>query len=320
MLLGLARKKLGDVVFYRSEGQQRSRVRVRDIKNPRSAKQSMQRMILATAAKMAAAYEPIVNHSFEGVAVGVDSVRHFRSLAMQALRAAASLSVSENPDAPVADYAIKGAPIVGGLDGLPISRGSLSMKSPGFNSNEDFGFNITYPLATITTQAQYEAALEEIGLVPGDQLTLVQLMINTNIPVATFDRESNHAQGVRFARVTFKAELPENFSGALVIDDHFNPALIESQQGNMLAAVDEQGFISFSLETAGFNGIMSACLIRSQKEQTGKFKYSSANMISLAANFDWNNSVEVYPSYMDGVEEINVGDTLYLRNAVATAE
>lgn len=320
MLLGLARKKLGDVVFYRSEGQQRSRVRVREIKNPRSAKQSMQRMILATAAKMAAAYEPLVNHSFEGVAVGVASVRHFRSLAMQALRATASLSVSENPDAPAADFAIKGAPIVGGLDGLPISRGSLGMKSPTFDANEEFGFNITYPLATITTQAQYEAALAEIGLVPGDQLTLVQLMINTDIPVATFGKESNFAQGVRYARVTFKSELPENFSGTLVVGDTFNSALIESQQGNMNAAVNEQGRLGFSLEAVGFNGVMSACLIRSQKEQTGKFKYSSANMVANAASFDWNNSVEVYPSYMDGAEEINIGDTYYLRNAVATAE
>lgn len=320
MLLGLARKKLGDVVFYRSEGQQRSRVRVRDIKNPRSAKQSLQRMILATAAKMAAAYEPLVNHSFEGVAVGVASVRHFRSMAMQNLRAAASLSVSENPDAPVADYAIKGAPIVGALNGLPISRGSLGMKSPSFNANEDFGFNINLPLATITTQAMYEEELAKLGLVPGDQLTLVELLINTSIPVATFGQESNFAQGVRYARVTFKSELPENFSGSLVTEAGINPALIESQQGNMDVSVDEQGFISFTLEAVGFNGVMAACLIRSQKEQNGKFKYSNANMVANTATFDWNNSVEVYPSYMDGAEEINVGDTLYLRNAVATAE
>lgn len=320
MLLGLARKKLGDVVFYRSEGKQRSRVRVRDIKNPRSAKQSMQRMILATAAKMAAAYEPLVNHSFEGVAVGVASVRYFRRLAMQDLRAAASLSVSENPDAPVADYAIKGAPIVGALNGLPISRGSLSMKEASFNDNEDFGFSFELPQATITTQAQYETELAKLGLVPGDQLTLVELFINTNIPVATFGQESNFAQAVRYARVTFKSKLPEKFSGVLIDNDHINTALVENQQGNMNVAVDEQGRVAFSLEATGFNGVMAACLIRSQKEQNGKFKYSSANMVANAAAFDWNNSVEVYPSYMDGAEEINIGDTYYLRNAVATAE
>lgn len=320
MLLGLARKKLGDVVFYRSEGQQRSRVRVRDIKNPRSAKQSIQRMILATAAKMAAAYEPLVNHSFEGVAVGVASTRHFRSLAMQALRAAASLTVSENSGAPTADYAIKGAPIVGALDDLPISRGSLSMRQASWDNNEKFGFVLDDPTATITTQAQYATALADFGLVPGDQLTLVQLMINTNIPVATFGQESNFAQGVRYARVTFKATLPENFSGQLITGNHFNEALIENKQGDLTVSVDENGFASFALEVVGFNGVMSATLIRSQKEQSGKFKYSSSNMVGNTAAFDWNNSVEVYPSYMEGTEEINVGDTLYLRNAVATAE
>lgn len=320
MLLGLARKKLGDVVFYRSEGKQRSRVRVREIKNPRSAKQSMQRMILSTAAKMAAAYEPLVNHSWEGVAVGVASTRHFRKLAMQALRAAASLSVSENPNAPEADYAIKGAPTIGALNELPISRGSLSMKEAAWNTEGDFGFTVENGTATITTQAQYVAALAELGIEPGDQVTLVYQVINTNIPVATFNQESNFAQAVRYARVTFVSELPENFSGQLVTNGAFNPALIASKQGNLEVSISETGFMTFHIEVAGYNGIMTACLIRSQKQPNGSFKYSSASMVVNKDYFDWNNSVEIYPSYMDGVEEINVGDTLYLRNAIATAE
>ncbi len=317
MLLGLARKKLGDVVFYRSEGQQRARVRVREIKNPRSEKQSLQRMILATAAKMAAAYEPIVNHSFEGVAVGVASTRHFRSLAMKALRAAAAANVDGDSNAPMADFAIKGAPIVGSLQGLPISRGSLSMADVIVTYEERVGLYFTAAADPITTQAQYEAELAKLGLLPGDQLTVVCQYIDTTIPVATFGQEQNFAQAVRMARVTFVPTLPENFSGALIVGEGFNPALVENTKGKLRVYTTESD-INFDLDTDAALGVLQAgTLIRSQKQPNGTFKYSSANMVANANSFDWNNATEIYPSYMDGVNDIQVGDQLYLRNAVA---
>lgn len=318
MLLGLARKKLGDVVFYRSEGQQRARVRVREIKNPRSEKQSLQRMVLATAAKMAAAYEPIINHSFEGVAVGVASTRHFRSLAMQALRAAAAANVAGDSNAPVADFAIKGAPIVGALAGLPISRGSLTMAEVVITDTDKIGLRFEAAAEPITTQTQYEAELAKLGLLPGDQLTVVSQYIDPSIPVASFGQEQNFAQAVRMARVTFIPTLPDNFSGALVVNNAFNPALVENTKGNLSVEVNET-YMSFELDTqAALGGLQTATIIRSQKQPNGSFKYSSANMVAESGLFDWNNATEVYPSYMDGVNDIQVGDQLYLRNAVAT--
>lgn len=319
MLLGLARKKLGDVVFYRSEGQQRSRVRVREIKNPRSAKQSLQRMVLATAAKMAAAYEPLVNHSFEGVAVGVASTRKFRSLAMQSLRAAAATALTEEFTTIQADFAIKGAPTIGCSAGIPISRGSLSMAE--FTSDGDQYLQIAFTPAAepITTQAAYEAELAKLGLIPGDQLTVVNQFINVSVPVATFGQESNFAQAVRMARVTFVPVLPENFSGSLIVNNTFNPALVENVNGSMYASILESN-LTLGLNVQGLGDVMAATLIRSQKQANGSFKYSSANLVVSTAVFDWNNAQEVYPSYMDGAEDIQVGDQLYLRNAVAAFE
>jgi hypothetical protein len=321
MLLGLARKKLGDVVFYRSEGKQRARVRVRDIKNPRSDKQSMQRMILATAAKMAAAYEPIVNHSFEGVAVGVASTRKFRSLAMQALRAAAAANVAGDTNAPVADFAIKGAPMVGSLAGLPISRGSLAFEKPAFDGTYRLTLPFTPASAAIATQEAYVAELAKLGLVPGDQLTIVLQYINTQVPVATFGNEKNFAQAVRMARVTFVPQIPENFSGALIVEGKFNASLVENVAGVMVAEADE-GLLSLSIQnaTASIGDAQCGTLIRSQRQPNGSFKYSSADMVANADVFDSNNATEIYPSYMDGAEDIQVGDALYLRNAVAAFE
>lgn len=318
MLLGLARKKLGDVVFYRSEGQQRSRVRVREIRNPRTAKQSVQRMILATAAKMAAAYEPIVNHSWEGVAYGVASTRHFRSLAMRTLRGAAAIGIDSTSIDTVADFAIKGAPVVGAVDKLPIARGSLSMNPWSVSANGEIELDYTPNANAIQTYADFAAELAKLGLEPGDQITLIQQFINIDVPVAQYGQEKNFAQAVRFARITFATELPVDFEGANFIDGgKINPAFVKSSDGTISATAAE-GKLKLIIPSTTLGSVQGAALVRSQRELNGKFKYSSADMAANWDAFDWNNADQVYPSYGDGVDEIIVGDKLYLQNAVAT--
>lgn len=318
MLLGLARKKLGDVVFYRSEGQQRSRVRVREIKNPRTAKQSVQRMILATAAKMAAAYEPIVNHSWEGVAPGVASTRHFRSLAMRVLRNTAAIGIDSGSPDSVADFAIKGAPVVGAVDKLPIARGSLSMNPWSVDADGNILLNFTPASQAITSMDAYVAELAKLGLEPGDQITLIQQFININVPVAQYGQEKNFAQAVRYARVTFVTELPADFEGANFIDGgKINPVFIESSDGTISATAADSK-LKLIIPTTTLGSVQSAALVRSRRELNGKFKYSSADMAANFDSFDWNNAEQIYPSYGDGVDEIIVGDKLYLQNAVAT--
>lgn len=64
LLIGTARGKLGDIVFYRTGGEQRFRTRVRPT-NPRSNAQLLQRCVVATVVK---AYSPMINvcdHAFQ---------------------------------------------------------------------------------------------------------------------------------------------------------------------------------------------------------------------------------------------------------------
>lgn len=329
LFLGTARGSVGDVTMYVSEGQQRSRVRRRNIKNPRSEKQSIQRMVLATAAKMASAYEPIVNHSWESVQEGVKSVQHFRSLAMNTLRTAAAKIFNDPSErTPFGQYAIKGAPIVGYVEGIRISSGSL-----GINGIIAFGNNtIRYVLgealstSAITTQEQYIAELRKMSIQPGDQLTFVVQSINTNLTVATFSMDgettANFAERVQFCRVVFVPKLPENFSGTIITNGAFNPALIQESQGELpsvaAAGTAPEAFLDFNFGSAldvGYD-IEAAGIIRSQKQLNGSYKYSNTWMKDFGA-LDENNADIAYLSYMDGVGEINVGDQLYLRHAVA---
>lgn len=67
LFLGTARKKLGDVVLYRRQGEQQSRVRVRSIANPKTEGQALQRNYLAPVSKFYAPLAAVLERSWEGL-------------------------------------------------------------------------------------------------------------------------------------------------------------------------------------------------------------------------------------------------------------
>lgn len=86
MLQGMARGKVGDVVFSRLNGEQISRVRNRYPKNPKTNAQLYQRAIMATVMQAYSAGIDIFDHAFEGSAVGAGCQRRFMSLNAKQLR------------------------------------------------------------------------------------------------------------------------------------------------------------------------------------------------------------------------------------------
>lgn len=67
LLLGTAKNSVGDVVMYRREGAQITRVRVRNVKNPKTNAQSFQRAIMAPIAKFFSPLSVVLERSFEGL-------------------------------------------------------------------------------------------------------------------------------------------------------------------------------------------------------------------------------------------------------------
>lgn len=86
MLQGMARGKMGDVVFSRNRGVQIARVRNRAPKNPKTNSQVYQRAIFATISKAYEAGKEIFNHAFEGYSFGQDNQTRFASRNLLALR------------------------------------------------------------------------------------------------------------------------------------------------------------------------------------------------------------------------------------------
>lgn len=91
---GMARGKVGDVVFSRANGQQVSRVRNRQPNNPRTNAQLYQRAIMATIMQAYSAGKDIFDHSFQGYKVGADNQNRFMTINTKKLRAAVASDVA----------------------------------------------------------------------------------------------------------------------------------------------------------------------------------------------------------------------------------
>lgn len=88
LFLGQGRGSVGDVVFYRANGQQLARSRNRSPRNPKTDAQLLQRAISATIVQAYKAGKVIFDHAFEGKSVPVGCQRRFLSVNMRKLRAA----------------------------------------------------------------------------------------------------------------------------------------------------------------------------------------------------------------------------------------
>lgn len=175
LFLGFGRGKVGDVVFYRRDGQQIARARNRAPRNPNTFKQQLQRAVSANVQRLYSAGMQVFNHSFEGFKVGEGNQRVFVKKNMDKLR---SLLVSDynlsrsNSDC-LGRIGAPGLSIPVPFDGLIISNGSVQQTVFTFDDTD--GFSMPEPLrndqeAIVETVGNYAL---RVGLVPGDIYTFV---------------------------------------------------------------------------------------------------------------------------------------------------
>lgn len=187
---GMARGKVGDVVFSRLNGQQISRVRNRSPRNPNTNKQMVQRAVMANIMAMYSAGQAIFNHAFQGKAVGAENQREFMKSNVNILR---SLVVSElNAGTAAADckghVGARGMNIASPFEGAVISKGTYDQNVFTF---ENTGFK----LPTVNANETIGAYAARIGLVPGDLYTFVGYGVGFNDVMANLNVEQESASG-----------------------------------------------------------------------------------------------------------------------------
>lgn len=345
MLLGTTRGKLGDVVFYRRNGKQAQRTRVTP-SNPKSEAQCKNRMIMHTLSTAASRLKKVVDHSFEGVRYGQKSTNHFIKINHAMAKAIAAKTAASIPDGIGKSFCLKGANNLALLD-YEISRGQLSMKDytifadlANVRGAELIGTQFGNLLGNMTSTADYEAKLAELGLVPGDQLTIVAVA-TTGTEAAAYEATGASADEmyVEFARIVFKNSDEIDFSAPFAFlqetgDTGFfaiNPSVAVLQRtsewvGNVVFTAEETtsgstSNIAVSVKTSGNLTLMAMGLIRSQLGETGWLR-SNARLVCYPVDTDTADLV--WPSY--GKQQSDVSSTRYLnqpvnrRNALAPSD
>lgn len=181
MLQGMARGKVGDVVFSRNNGEQISRVRNRHPKNPRTNKQMYQRAVMATVMQAYAAGQEIFNHSFQGKSVGAENQRAFLSKNSKLLRGLLASEIEAGTTALNCNVAVV-AP--GAITPVPneymISEGTYPQNFFGWKDDTtSFAFPVVSAQETVAEYAQ------RTGLVAGDIYTFAVMVISDSVPSFT---------------------------------------------------------------------------------------------------------------------------------------
>lgn len=156
LFLGTGRKKLGDVVLYRRNGQQQARVRIRNVANPKSYGQALQRNYLAPVSKFYAPLAGVLEKSWEGLN-RMDSYQAF-------LKANIDLARQNGWAVP------KGS----GFTPLPykLSKGVIQPLFYQWNDGT-VGISTDIPASDASTIATLTETLVRRGYKDGDQLTVV---------------------------------------------------------------------------------------------------------------------------------------------------
>lgn len=165
----MARGSIGDVTFYRADGQQLSRVRNRRPRNPKTPAQLYQRAIMATVVKAYQAGKAIFDHSFQGYSVGAGCQRQFLKLNAKLLRQLVATDI--NAQVPTSQQVARVvAPGVNTSVANPfiISRGSYQQGLWSYDALS-YGFQLPQPNDNETV-AQYA---QRVGLIAGDIYTFV---------------------------------------------------------------------------------------------------------------------------------------------------
>lgn len=160
LFLGTAARSVGDVVMYRREGSQVSRVRVRKIANPKTDAQCRQRAYMAPIPKFFSPLAVVLERSFEGLS---KSKSYSKFLKVNADKARAN------------DWLLpKGI----GFFPLPyqLSQGTLPAISYGtYGTQNGLLVNSTSAVSGITTIGELSAFFVDKGYQNGDVITVIEI-------------------------------------------------------------------------------------------------------------------------------------------------
>lgn len=303
LFLGYARGSVGDVVFSRLNGQQVSRARNRNPRNPQTVSQVVQRVILATAGKAYSMFREIADHSFQGFEPGSPSQQEFMRLNVAAMRdqvaAVLAYPTAENIQdigAEYTDFNFNG-------DELPVARdfiiSSGTLPTPALYSSTTSGafpMIVGFGVSTIAALT-YQVLVDTLGLQRGDQLTFLW---------ATHDFSSiaggDFINGFRFARVILEPANGDMTTAFIAADGTVNSPN-ERNEGTITFAIDDEQMLQFVVDglpttATGTNGLAAVGVIASRYSGNVWQRSNSILHVANATSFANKSLLEAWLSYL----------------------
>lgn len=177
LLLGTGRGKLGDVVFYRTGGEQRFRTRVKPA-NPRSNAQIMQRVVVSTAVKFYSQVAMICDHAFQNFEGPLKNHQRYMKLNIDYLRKVAlqnidSWSPIKFKSTNLGNWTWKNSMNIG-INRYQVSEGDLqSIQTTLSQTSGNNKIQLGNVINKKSDEVTYTDVANALGIQIGDQITLL---------------------------------------------------------------------------------------------------------------------------------------------------
>lgn len=299
LFLGVARGRVGDVTMFRQNGQQVTRVINKNIKNPRTQAQMVQRAFLSTVGKAYSLMSKICDHSFQGKSVGAENQRRFLSLNLRKWReqwAGIELGSGSFPLSAygVAPFKSTGTPI----GDFTISEGSLAQSLYVVNQSYGNGEGATsaMPAVYVNGYDDIDATGKtpaSLGLVSGDIYTICILHAEVES-----DPEIFKAANFGFMRLIVKDELPSTIKNTTTLSEVFD--IDEESTVTLPASTFFKTVLTLDMFTASSASRGAMAVIRSRKDsgQRSNAAFSTGAFFGLGLE-----------EYLAGLNEETIGNS-----------
>lgn len=179
LFLGFGRGKVGDIVYFRQYGEQVWRARNKSPKNPQTALQLLQRVVLKTVSSAYSLLQPLANHSFQGEQEGTSNQSMFTRRNVEILRNRLAGIINDGSTEDIlssteANFSRKGQRGAE-INAYLLSEGNINSLEVSFNSGVA-SLNLgEFSTAPSYSNLTYQQVVQALGLRRGDQVTFVWL-------------------------------------------------------------------------------------------------------------------------------------------------
>lgn len=305
--------KLGNIVGYKGRnGKRMARIRQTEVYNPKTEAQTIQRMILATAAKAYSRMKGIVDHSFQGVQYGGVSQSYFLKRAMEDIRNWIAQTISITGEYPAT---LRNPLVYRGLSfpldahqagvGLLISEGTIPSVAATLNT----------PVAGADAVVDYFGSLinadgdrplvrdvmNSFGAQKGDQITSVGLLADGSFSASRYVIKSDASDD------DLDGEWETDAAAFDELKTIYGNVHIDFKAG--ASANQRKAYVS-----ASAGELIAAAIIISRKVGD-VWQRSTQRLVWLSDAGDYTYTSNVIAEWMAGTTPINTGNPRYLNQA-----